>query len=132
MGTDVKETDKLEKSPQEMEKKSDKDLVAGELKPPEEEDEVETNMEMRHVGGDTRMVTLKSGEEEGTSKGPEEMKPLPEGETPTKVPNNEVKEIFDNAEREDMVNENVVDMATAVAIEMEEKRRNKEWERMQA
>ena len=64
--TDVKETDELEKSPQEMEKKSDKDLVAGELKPPGEEDEVETNMEVRHVSGDTRMVTFKSKEEEVT------------------------------------------------------------------
>ena len=33
---------------------------------------------------------------------------------------------------EDVTNKNIVDMATAVAMEMEEKRRNEEWEKQKA
>merc|ERR1719415_320301 len=43
-----------------------------------------------------------------------------------------VREDIDDEEAEELTNQNIVDMATAVAMEMEDKRRNEEWEKMEA
>ncbi|XP_023326591.1 uncharacterized protein LOC111700016 [Eurytemora carolleeae] len=116
-----------EKEKGEKEKKKEV-LVEGPLKPPGEEDEPEENMEITHMEGDTRTVVLDEGstrtvvlgegEEQSGEQGPSQMKTLPGDEE-------------EDTMETDLTSENVVDMATAVALEMEEKRRKEEWEKME-
>jgi len=98
------------------------ELVEGELKPPGEEDSVTgDSVSVVHMDGNTRVVVHHTGEEgEEAEKGPGEMRPL-EGE----------QEGTNEEQPEDMVSEDVVNMAMAVALEMEEKRRAEEWEKME-
>ena len=100
-----------------------KDFVEGPLKPPGEEDEVETEdkISVVHSEGNTRMVVHHGGEEQSLVQGPGSMKPLQQAETST--------DPLDTTEDRLLVSKNVVDMATAVALEMEEKRRKEEWEK---
>merc|ERR1719341_1519012 len=95
------------------------DLVGGELKPPGEEDEVPEEVQVAHESGNTRVVVLNAGEEiEGSMETPE----LRSGKM------HETATDGEEYETGDMVSENVTNMAMAVALEMEEKRRRKEWE----
>merc|ERR1719341_1930694 len=95
------------------------DLVGGELKPPGEEDEVPEEVQVAHESGNTRVVVLNAGEEiEGSMETPE----LRSGKM------HEAAAGGEEYETGDMVSENVTNMAMAVALEMEEKRRRKEWE----
>ena len=98
------------------------ELVEGELKPPGEEDSVTgDSVSVVHMDGNTRVVVHHTGEEgEEAEKGPGEMRHL-EGE----------QEGTNEEQPEDMVSEDVVNMAMAVALEMEEKRRAEEWEKME-
>jgi len=98
------------------------ELVEGELKPPGEEDSVVGEMvSVVHTEGDTRVVVHHGGEVgQGEEKGPEVMRPL----------GNKLDGRIED-ETEDMVSEDVVDMAMAVALDMEEKRRAEEWEKME-
>ena len=98
------------------------ELVEGELKPPGEEDSVVgDSVSVVHSEGNTRVVLHHTGEEgqEGEM-GPGEMRPL-----------GEEQEGSTDEQPEDIVNEDVVNMAMAVALEMEEKRRAEEWEKME-
>ena len=94
------------------------ELVEGELKPPGEEDRVVgDSVSVVHSKGNTRGVHHHKGEE--GERGPGEMRPLEDkqdgsGDEPT----------------EEMVSEDVVNIAMAVALDMEEKRRSEEWEKM--
>ena len=97
------------------------ELVAGELRPPGEEDTVEEGVQVAHTSGNTRIVVLNQGEEEGGEQGPELKKA--EGI----VPEEGEEQCDEQEDTADMVDQNVVDMAMAVALEMEEKRRRKEW-----
>lgn len=96
------------------------ELVAGPLKAPGEEDEPEDNMEVTNLEGNTRTVVYGEGEEQAGEQGPSQMKELPKGD-------------LSNVNIDgDMAASDLVDMATAVAMEMEEKRRKEEWEKMEA
>ena len=57
--------------------------------------------------------------EDLTIAGPEQMQQL-----------ESARDDLDDDDGEDLMEQNIVDMATAVATEMEEKRRNEEWEKM--
>ena len=92
------------------------DLVSGELKPPGEEDT--EDVEVAHSSGNTRIVVLNPGELQEGERGPELRGLGP------RVQADEVEE----EDTADMVDENVVDMAMAVALEMEERRMKKERE----
>ena len=95
------------------------DLVSGELKPPGEEDTVAEDVEVAHRSGNTRIVVLNPGELQEGERGPELRGLGPR-----------VQEVDEGEEEDtaDMVDENVVDMAMAVALEMEERRMKKERE----
>ena len=97
------------------------DLVGGELKPPGEEDEVPEEVQVAHESGNTRVVVLNPGEEVAASA---ETPELRRGEMRAAGADGGGEEY----EKGDMVSSNVVNMAMAVALEMEEKRRRKEWE----
>ena len=81
-------------------------------------DSVSTS-QVAHESGNTRVVVLNAGEEiEGSMETPE----LRSGKM------HEAAAGGEEYETGDMVSENVTNMAMAVALEMEEKRRRKEWE----
>ena len=91
--------------------------------PPGDEEEEET-VNVVHSQGNTRMVVLSAkddneDDDDMTMTGPEEMKRLESAAT----------QVVDE-QTEDMMAQNIVDMATAVAMEMEDKRRTEEWEKM--
>ena len=89
------------------------DLVEGELLPPGEEDEVPEEVEVAHSSGATRMVVLQQGDQEGGEQGPQFEGDEVEAEE---------EQVEQEEDTSDMVDQNVVDMAMAVALEMEEKR----------
>merc|ERR1719220_865556 len=92
------------------------DLVGGELKPPGEEDEVPEEVQVAHESGNTRVVVLNPGEEVAASA---ETPELRRGKMRAAGADGGGEEY----EKGDMVSSNVVNMAMAVALEMEEKRR---------
>jgi hypothetical protein len=94
------------------------DLVSGELQPPGEEDSVPEDAVVAHSSGNTRVVVLEAGERQEGGLGPQLRDRVPAGRA------KEVEAAEDDTT--DMVDENVVDMAMAVALEMEEKRRKGE------
>ena len=102
-----------------------REVGEGSLQPPgEDEREEEQPMTVVHSEGDTRVVVHHAGDgdgDDGGLTGPKEMAKLPGGA------NGREDESMEDSE---MVTQNVVDMATAVAMEMEDKRRNEEWEKM--
>ena len=64
-------------------------------------------------------MVVNEGEEQAGEQGPTMMKELPAGQQAS------------TEQEADLVEENIVDMATAVATEMEEKRRREEWDKME-
>ena len=101
-----------------------REISEGALKAPGDEDkEEEAEVNVVHSEGNTRMVVLNDKEDDDedfntTETGPEQMQRL--DEAPVDVVDEET---------EDLMAQNIVDMATAVAMEMEDKRRTEEWEK---
>lgn len=95
------------------------DLVEGPIKPPGEEDDLDADMEVSHEEGDTRMVVVGEGNDKDGKEGPKDM--------PSMTSQGQTQGMF----ADDVVEENVVDMAMAVALEMEEKRRKEEIEKLE-
>ena len=100
----------------------------GDLKAPGDEDnKTEETVDVVHTDGNTRMVVHNSkskddeDDDDETLAGPEVMKKLEDAPTGS-----------NDDDAEDLMADNIVDMATAVAMEMEDKRRNEEWEKMKA
>ena len=99
----------------------------GDLKAPGEDEDNKTEETVVHTEGNTRMVvhnakakdSADDDDDDETLAGPDVMKKLEDVPTET---------IDDDTE--DLMADNIVDMATAVAMEMEDKRRNEEWEKM--
>ena len=99
----------------------------GDLKAPGEDEDNKTEETVVHTEGNTRMVvhnakakdSAADDDDDETLAGPDVMKKLEDVPTET---------IDDDTE--DLMADNIVDMATAVAMEMEDKRRNEEWEKM--
>ena len=82
-----------------------------------------------HSQGNTRMVVHQlnkdndNDDDDDLPLGPDFMQKLEDRER------GDVPEDNQEDDEEDMSEQNIVDMATAVAVEMEEKRRNEEWEK---
>jgi len=111
--------EKGEKSKKSAAKKGE-ELVEGPLKAPGEEDEPEDNVKVTHAEGDSRTIVYGEGEEQTGEEGPTAMKDLPKGD-------------LSNVNVDgDLMAADLVDMATSVAMEMEEKRRQEEYEKMMA
>ena len=101
------------------------------LKAPGDEDkEPEEPAIVSHSEGNTRMVVLKTTKDDDD----DDLDDLPKAMTGPEVMERleNVREDIDDEEAEELTNQNIVDMATAVAMEMEDKRRNEEWEKMEA
>ena len=99
----------------------------GDLKAPGEDEDNKTEETVVHTEGNTRMVvhnakakdSAADDDDDETLAGPDVMKKLED------VPTENIDD-----DTEDLMADNIVDMATAVAMEMEDKRRNEEWEKM--
>ena len=99
----------------------------GDLKAPGEDEDNKTEETVVHTEGNTRMVvhnakakdSADDDDDDETLAGPDVMKKLED------VPTENIDD-----DTEDLMADNIVDMATAVAMEMEDKRRNEEWEKM--
>lgn len=112
-----------------------REVTESELKAPgdDEEENIQEPEKGKivHTEGNTRVVVLKAKSNDDD----DDLEDLPKVTGPEvmeKLDDDMQKEYDDGENDEDVTNKNIVDMATAVALKMEEKRRNEEWEKQTA